>query len=647
MHSLLLRLPGALAALSLVSPLPGQGSLTPPGAPAASMKSLAQVEPRIPVQSLPADGTAQYVISQPGSYYLTDNITGVASKVGIRITASNVTLDLSGFALNGQATSSHAIGVALGTTPADQIRILNGTISGWGGRGIYSVGTAPTQGLQISSLVIANCTLGGILIDTGGTITVDKVSVRGGRDGISLTTTGIIPVLSTVTDCLVTDISNSGVVRGIFASNVRGCTVSNIASTNNSVVGIKAAEALDCHISKISGPGVTGVEGGVVSRCQILNLNADLNCTGINARVVSQCALENINSTGSFSYGIAAYTVSHCSVKDVNGATIGCGISGFSSGVIDTSSVLNIDGATEATGIEGVAIKNCAAVYIGVFSVGMPTGLRAPVITGSKVRGLGSGATIASATGCGLDGQTISDCQVEELGQSGFPVPLIGIRGEKVSHCRTLNLSGANSVTGISAAEVTGSSVQTLNGGSASTSFVGISGNRVEGCDVSGLTGRASSGVAGVLAGHVTGTRVSGITESGSATGAGIRLQPGGGGATGCHVQGVSHVGIECSNSAQAVRDCTVQGDAAFGGTLGTIGIAVSCPSGHIRIDGNHVSRFATGISASTSAGIVVVRNSVGSCNTAISATANVKLGPSVSAVGAIATNSPWANFVF
>jgi hypothetical protein len=42
-----------------------QGSLTPPGAPAPAMKTLAQIEPRTPIASAP------FTISAPGSYYLT------------------------------------------------------------------------------------------------------------------------------------------------------------------------------------------------------------------------------------------------------------------------------------------------------------------------------------------------------------------------------------------------------------------------------------------------------------------------------------------------------------------------------------------------------------------------------------------------
>ena len=75
----------------------GQGSLTPPGAPGETMHTLEEVyertDPRTPISSLP------YTISEPGSYYVTGNLSSTGH--GIVIEASGVTVDLMGFSLTG------------------------------------------------------------------------------------------------------------------------------------------------------------------------------------------------------------------------------------------------------------------------------------------------------------------------------------------------------------------------------------------------------------------------------------------------------------------------------------------------------------------------------------------------------------------
>ena len=71
----------------------GQGSLTPRGAPGETMKTLAQVDPRTPISSLP------YTINGPGSYYVTGNLS--STEDGIIIQSSGVTVDLMGFSLTG------------------------------------------------------------------------------------------------------------------------------------------------------------------------------------------------------------------------------------------------------------------------------------------------------------------------------------------------------------------------------------------------------------------------------------------------------------------------------------------------------------------------------------------------------------------
>jgi hypothetical protein len=109
-----------------------QGSLTPPpGVPAPTMLTLSQIEPRTPVDATHtgSGGSAEFLITQSGSYYLTTNIVGVSGQHGINISANNVTLDLNGFSLLGVSGADDGIYIHGGYS---NITVRNGTISGWG-----------------------------------------------------------------------------------------------------------------------------------------------------------------------------------------------------------------------------------------------------------------------------------------------------------------------------------------------------------------------------------------------------------------------------------------------------------------------------------------------------------------------------------
>jgi hypothetical protein len=92
-----------------------QGSLTPPGAPAPTMKSADQIEPRTIINAVntPGDSGNLFIITNSGSYYLTTNLVGVIGKSGIKITANNVTVDLNGFAVQGPGALSGVGGVGI------------------------------------------------------------------------------------------------------------------------------------------------------------------------------------------------------------------------------------------------------------------------------------------------------------------------------------------------------------------------------------------------------------------------------------------------------------------------------------------------------------------------------------------------------
>lgn len=97
------------------------GSLEPNAPPASTMKTLNEIEPRIPI---PASDTlaTTYHITQSGSYYLQGD-RQCQGAYGISVEANNVTIDLCGFSLIG---NSALYGIYM--NGRSNVEVRNGTV---------------------------------------------------------------------------------------------------------------------------------------------------------------------------------------------------------------------------------------------------------------------------------------------------------------------------------------------------------------------------------------------------------------------------------------------------------------------------------------------------------------------------------------
>jgi parallel beta-helix repeat protein len=317
------------------------GPITPPPGPVASTPG---PEPRIAINATntPGDADSLFKITQPGSYYLTGNITGVAGKSGIIIAAEDVWLDLNGFTLRGVPGSRAGINV---TMASKKVRISNGFCRDWSISGISMGGsTGPNQ--------IERVTASGNQIDgfsVGNTTLFECTAVNNVQNGITVGTGQVL-------ECVAADNGGSGFSLGGNVL-VRGCHASSNASSGFSASG--NAHFLGCYAVGNSGSGFSAGAGFSFIDCLAAdNVLSGFAVAGPNIGGIIRSCTARFN-------GLHGITVSNGVLIEGN-ALYRNGSTGVGAGVhvtgkdnrIEGNNCTGADRGIEVTAAENVIIRN-------------------------------------------------------------------------------------------------------------------------------------------------------------------------------------------------------------------------------------------------------------------------------------------------
>ncbi|HYD00859.1 MAG TPA: right-handed parallel beta-helix repeat-containing protein [Phycisphaerales bacterium] len=338
------------------------GPLNPPaGAVGATGKALAEVEPRTAINAVNTPGDADatpstFKITQPGSYYLTGNISGESGKHGIEIASVGVTLDLNGFSVTGVPGSLTGVILRTGGT-----EVRNGTVRNWGGAGV-SAEPAVNTNRVIDVRAISN---GGIGIYAGN--------------------------YSEARNCLSTGNGSHGIAVYAFG-RVEGC-----AARNNGGNGIDAPNSGNAIVNSVAnentGNGINAGGGNIVIGCTV-SYN-DQNGVETDGTVVRDC-----NGVQNGEYGFNLGTGSTASGNRAAGNTVG-GFYTFASCVLEGNYALG-NGAGVATR-NGFTISGAGNRVSNNHATGNPIGFS--VFGGPSVL-TGNTAIANTATGFFVNGNT-------------------------------------------------------------------------------------------------------------------------------------------------------------------------------------------------------------------------------------------------
>ena len=382
-----------------------------------------------------------YMITQPGGYYLTGNLTMVLSLTNaIIVNSSGVTLDLNGFSLSGLGSGeSGAISVLGGATDTT---IRNGYITGWGRYTVYLPSGCTLENLRFRyngnvsgikwtliagerSLIrgcvleynngagisagdgstLSQCTANrnvstGIAVDEGSTLTGCAATENGGH-GISAGTG------SSLDGCTATSNTSYG-ISASYGSTLTGCAA---RQNNHGIVAYSGSSVINCSARDNVARGITAYDGSTVTDCAAVENGGDGILASQGTSVIGCAArLNGGNGIVVFNDGC---TISRCTaywnVGDGISVADACrvegnqcadnGFNGDGAGVLATGSGNHIAGNNVTGNDRGVDVDGTGNLVIRNTASGNT--LNYSIILGNKV-----GTVVTSPTSTAISGDT-------------------------------------------------------------------------------------------------------------------------------------------------------------------------------------------------------------------------------------------------
>ena len=396
----------ALVAIPLAASAAFAGDLTPPPGPI-------QATDRTPINAQAI--TIPFTISEPGSYVLASDITGVGTVDTIIIAASDVTLDLNGFAIRGVTGSASGIELALNV---ENVAVRNGTITG------HSAG--------IDASLSRNCRFEDLRLAENGS---------GLFSGLNATVTGCTAYLnqfqgisvglgSTVENCTAQENGQFGFQCTVGPSSFRGCTATRNGSNGFSAITIEGASYADCVAYQNGLNGFETGAGATVENCTATENDGEGFSLSLESVVRGCTAKANGIDTADDGFDLGTGSVVSDSTAANNAG------SGFRTGL----TVRLTDCTSRNNAVRGFqcgsrnVLSGCTAEGNGAdgFSGGAQMLFDRCVADGNTSAGIVAGqntvvrgciATLNGGIGISLSfGATVQDCSVAQNGDDGIQV---------------------------------------------------------------------------------------------------------------------------------------------------------------------------------------------------------------------------------